>query len=143
MSTQRLAVRMAVGVWCAVLLTGAPAQADDEAKKDMTQHRVEKLTKVLELTADQQAQVLTVAQDYHARRTALKDQLQALKQEEDAKVKTLLTPDQQATYDQWQARKAERRKEWMERRKDRKERRIHDGKPETPHPKAPEASDEE
>lgn len=141
MVTQRMAGGLLVGIWCAVLLTGAPAQADDEAKKDMTQHRVEKLTKVLELTADQQAQVLTVAQDYHARRTALKDQLQALKQEEDAQVKTLLTPDQQGKYDQWQQRKAARRKERMERKKDRKERRGHDAGPDAP--AAPEASDEE
>ena len=107
--------------WCAALVVGASAHADEELKKDFAQHRVEKLTRILELTPEQQAQVQHVTDDCTARRKALRDQLEALRQEEDTQIKALLTPDQQAKFDQWQQRKEERRKEHMERKRDRKD----------------------
>lgn len=117
-----------VAAGCAALAAGA-ASAEEDMKKDKTQWRVEKLTKVLELTPEQQAQVQQISDDYQARRTAIKDQLEALRQEEDAAVKALLTPDQQARFDRWQQRKEERRKERMERRQDKKDRESRGGAP--------------
>ena len=132
MVTQGVARGLMAGIWCAAVLCGASAQADEEMKQDNLQRRVDKLTKVLELTADQHTQVQAVTQDCQARRTALKDQLEALRQEEDAKISALLTPDQQTKFGKWQERKAERRKEQMERRKDKKDRDAHDDAHDTP-----------
>ena len=122
---------VAVG-WCMMLVVSASAHADEELKKDFAQHRVEKLTRLLELTPEQHTQVQRVTDDYMARRKALRDQLEALRQEEDAQIKALLTPDQQAKFGQWQERKEERRKEHMERKKDRKEGKAPETEPAAP-----------
>ena len=120
MASHRHAGWILAGVACAVLGAGGPARADEDFKKDMAQHRLEKMTKVLELTADQQTQVQQVMQDYQDKRAALKQQLDALRQEEDGKIKALLTADQQPKYDKWLEKKEERRKERLEHWKEKK-----------------------
>jgi hypothetical protein len=109
------------GVAAAALLWAGGAARAEEDMKDKAQWRVEKLTKVLELTPEQQTQLRQIADEYQDKRKALKDQLEALRQDEDAKVRALLSADQQAKFDRWRERKEERRKERLERRREQRE----------------------
>jgi Spy/CpxP family protein refolding chaperone len=85
------------------------------------ERRVEMLQQRLDLTADQTAQIRVIFADSRAKMEALRAneslspqdrhaQAEALHQDQEAKVRGVLTPDQKLKYDEMQARQRERRR---------------------------------
>ncbi|AEG02081.1 Spy/CpxP family protein refolding chaperone [Methylomonas methanica] len=73
--------------------------------------RVEHLAKKLDLSAEQKAQVKQVFDEQHAKR-------EALRQEADQRMQTILTPEQMATFEEL---KKQRHEKWQKRHQERKE----------------------
>lgn len=95
---------LAVAAVCGALYLGSAAQAYDGMNVEYD--RTDALTTMLGLSEAQQGQVRQVIQEHMTRRQALKEQLNALTQEQDAKIRALLTPEQQAKFDVWTKEKA-------------------------------------
>ena len=97
---------MMVGLCCAAAWP-RPVRADQVPESG--ERRVEALDRALELSGLQQAQIRNITQAYQARRAQLEAQLNVLRQEENYKIKSALTPEQQAKFDQLQREAAARR----------------------------------
>ena len=104
-------VRLSVVV-CCVGLGGYEVFADqDTSPQEPGQHRLQRFEQTLDLTEAERSQVQQITQDYQTRRKQLTDQLDALRQEEDGKLRAILTPEQQARFDQMQQRRTEHRQD--------------------------------
>ena len=108
MRVQVSGIGLLVGL-CCVGVTHETARADQGAPQDTDQREVDALRNLLGLTDAQRSQVQQITQEYQSRSKQLTDQLDALRQDRDSKIKTLLTPQQQARYDQLQQRRKEHR----------------------------------
>lgn len=102
---------MAAGLVGLALCGGAAAFAKEEAAKpgpdmkDPGQSRTEFLNTALSLTDAQRTQVQQITEANQAKWQALKDQMAALRKEEHDKIRAVLTPEQQTTFDQMQEKK--------------------------------------
>lgn len=87
------------------------------------QRQVKMLTKRLNLTADQQNQILPILTDRQQQiKSIMSDsslsrqdrhaKIQTLRQDSDAKIKAVLTDSQKQTWDQMQAQRQERMQQW-------------------------------
>lgn len=109
-----------VGIGGLVWLSAASASACEQCAKSpgmdaaRVQRKVERLDRKLGLSDEQQAQIEQIRAEYAGRLQPLKDQLTALKQEERDRIKTVLTPKQQAKFD---AAKKKGNKKWGRRHK--------------------------
>ena len=88
---------------CSVGIMGSPARAEDEEPKDL-----KRIDHAVQLTDAQREQVQQILQDFQMRRQQLVDQLKALKEEEDGKIRAVLTPEQQDKFDHLRQRRQER-----------------------------------
>ncbi len=92
---------------CGMVLCAGSASAHEHEGK-----RSEHLTKELKLTDQQRAQVDQIGQEYQAKREQIWKQIEAINDEENAKIRALLTPEQQQKYDEevkaWKEKKAKR-----------------------------------
>ena len=94
---------------CCIGVAHDAAGADQAAPQETDQREVDALRNLLGLTDAQRSQVQQITQEYQSRSKPLTDQLDALRQDRDSKIKALLTPQQQARYDQLQQRRKEHR----------------------------------
>ncbi len=95
----------------AVVLAGvcgiaAPAFAHEGYDKN-PKERAEALTKKLHLSDQQKTQVEQIMTEYHDRAQSLHEQLQAMHKEKHAKIRAVLTPEQQAAFDKMDEEKDE------------------------------------
>ena len=92
---------------CGMVLCAGSASAHEHEGK-----RSEHLTKELKLTDQQRAQVDQIDQEYQAKREQIWNQMEPINDEENAKIRALLTPEQQAKFDEevkeWKEKKAKR-----------------------------------
>ena len=77
-------------------------------------HMMKGLTRHLDLTEEQQAQVQAIFEAKKPRMEAIHEQMKALKEETDSEIKAILTPEQQKQFEAMQ----EKRKEKFEKMKD-------------------------
>jgi Spy/CpxP family protein refolding chaperone len=83
------------------------AFADEKDQSKMHEKRIEKLTKELNLTADQKDKVSSILKESGEKIKAEMEKVrEVIKQDTDQKIKAVLTPEQAVKYD---AQKAERR----------------------------------
>lgn len=75
---------------------------------------VEKLTKKLDLTEEQQQQVKTIFDNKKPEMEALWKQMEALKQSTSTEIKSVLTPEQASEFEAMEEKREERRKHFME-----------------------------
>ncbi len=87
---------------CGVMFAGRPGFANEGLQHKDAGKYVDRLNKKLHLTDSQRSQVEQIANEYHARAESLQQQLQALRGEEQEKVKAVLTPEQQAKFQKMQ-----------------------------------------
>jgi len=71
-------------------------------------HMMKGLTRNLDLTEEQQAQVQKIFDSKQAKREAIRTQMEQLKAETDGEIKTILTPDQQKKFEEMQAKRKQR-----------------------------------
>lgn len=102
-----------------VLLTAVTAYAQDPPPPPLEpKERTERLTKALDLTADQQVKVRAILEKAEQDRAKLKeDRLAKLKEVSD-QIEQVLTPEQKQKY---QVLKEKKKKELKDRRQDRKD----------------------
>lgn len=113
---------IAIGLFALTISASSFAQHKKEAKtaEEKATHRTEKLTKELSLSADQATKVkaLLIQQDEqvqaiktkHANdtdKTALKQELQTTREQNEAALKQILSPEQITKYEQLKAEKKE------------------------------------
>jgi len=83
---------------------------DSAKQEEHIQHKVEKLTKKFDLTADQQPRVeaalRTKVEKKQAITTQMHEQMTALRDEYKAQMGAILNPEQQAAFDEWHAEHA-------------------------------------
>jgi len=82
--------------------------ASDPTTGQWEAKRVDKLTKDLNLDADQQSKISGIIKDNEAARQAEYEKLKAIKQDEDQKIKAVLTPEQVQKYDKMEAQRMEK-----------------------------------
>jgi Spy/CpxP family protein refolding chaperone len=82
---------------CAVILgTGVVwADGDDHGYKHDPQSQLEKMTKKLDLTKEQQDKILPILQDKHQKMEALHNQMKEMRQNAMSQIEAQLTPEQQ------------------------------------------------
>ena len=100
----------------ALCLFGASAWADDDGKgygHDPKSH-LEKLTKKLSLTQEQQDKILPIIEEKHQKMEALYEQMKETRQQAMAKIEAELTPEQQAKWKEMQEERQEKMKEYRE-----------------------------
>lgn len=100
----------------ALSLSGAAAWADDDGKgygHDPKSH-LEKLTKKLALTQEQQDKILPIIEDKHQKMEALHNQMKEIRQQAMGKIEAELTPEQQEKWKEMQEERQEKMKEYKE-----------------------------
>ena len=115
-SIKKIVLTSLVAVGALGILPGIVAANDMQGHDpEMAKRKVEKLTKTLELTPEQQTQVQQIVDKYGEQRKAAFEQLKSLKEQEGAEIRGTLTPEQQTKYDEW---KAKRKEKMLEGKKD-------------------------
>ena len=84
---------------------GGPAWAEERAAAKRSSTDKGRTEDGLGLTDEQRHQMQQIRQEYKTRREALRTQLEALREEEQGQVRALLTPEQQARWDEKRARR--------------------------------------
>ena len=100
----------------ALSLFGASAWADGDGPgygHDPKAH-LEKLTKKLSLTQEQQDKILPIIEEKHQKMEALHQQMKEMRQQAMAKIETELTPEQQKKWKEMQEEREEKMKEYKE-----------------------------
>ena len=100
----------------ALSLFGASAWADEDGKGygHDPKSRLEKLTKKLSLTQEQQDKILPIIEDKHQKMEALHEQMKEIRQQAMAKIEAELTPEQQKTWKDMQEERQKKMKEYRE-----------------------------
>jgi len=81
-----------------IVLAASPALAKGGWHKDPAKH-LEYLTKKLTLTDEQRVQVEQAMTDYHSRAQILYEQLESVRQQKHARIKAVLSPEQQEKFE--------------------------------------------
>jgi periplasmic protein CpxP/Spy len=100
----------------ALSLSGTTAWADEDDKgygHDPKSY-LEKLTKKLSLTQEQQDKILPIIEEKHQQMDALFEQMKEIRQQAMAKIETALTPEQQENWKEMQEKRKEKMKEYKE-----------------------------
>ncbi|MDH3503106.1 MAG: hypothetical protein OEM58_01085 [Nitrospirota bacterium] len=100
----------------ALSLFGASAWADgdDHGYGHDPKSHLEKLTKKLSLTQEQQDKILPIIEEKHQQMEALHQQMKAMRQKAMGKIEAELTPEQQAKWKEMQEERQEKMKEYKE-----------------------------
>lgn len=119
-SLSSLAVKVrwlvALLVICSFGLFGSAAWADDDGHgyKHDPKSRLERLTKKLDLTKEQQDKILPIIEEKHQKMQGLHEQMKEIRQHYMGKIEAELTPDQQKKWKEMQEERAEKMKEYQE-----------------------------
>jgi len=100
----------------ALSLFGAGAWADEDGKgygHDPKSY-LEKLTKKLSLTQEQQDKILPIIEEKHQKMEALHEQMKEIRQQAMGKIEADLTPEQQEKWKEMQEERKEKMKEYKE-----------------------------
>jgi Spy/CpxP family protein refolding chaperone len=100
----------------ALSLSGAVAWADEDGKgygHDPKSY-LEKLTKKLSLTQEQQDKILPIIEEKHQRMQGLHEQMKEIRQQAMGKIEAELTPEQQEKWKKMQEERQEKMKEYQE-----------------------------
>jgi Spy/CpxP family protein refolding chaperone len=103
---------------CALILFGASAWADgdDHGYGHDPKSHLEKLTKKLSLTQEQQDKILPIIEEKHKKMEALHDQMREIRQQAMGKIEAELTPEQQTKWKEMQEEREQKMKEYKEKR---------------------------
>ena len=92
----------------------AGAGGDGHGYKHDPQSRLEKLTKKLDLTKEQQDNILPILQDKHQKMEALHNQMKEVRQNAWGQIEAQLTPEQQEKLQKSREKRREKMKEYKE-----------------------------
>ncbi|GJL59162.1 MAG: hypothetical protein NPIRA03_20190 [Nitrospirales bacterium] len=97
-------------------LSGATAWADGDGHgySHDPKSKLEKLTKKLDLTEEQQAKILPIIEEKHQKMEGLHQQMKEMRKQAMAKIEAELTPDQQAKWKEMQEKRHEKMKKYKE-----------------------------
>lgn len=97
-------------------LSGAVALADEGGKgyRHDPKSSLEKLTKKLSLTQEQQDKILPIIEEKHKKMEALHEQMKEMRQQAMGKIEAELTPEQQEKWKEMQEKRKEKMKEFKE-----------------------------
>ncbi|GJL69113.1 MAG: hypothetical protein NPIRA06_17480 [Nitrospirales bacterium] len=100
----------------ALSLSGATAWADGggHGYSHDPKSKLEKLTKKLDLTKEQQDKILPIIEEKHQKMEGLHQQMKDMRNQAMAKIEAELTPEQQAKWKEMQEKRAEKMKEYKE-----------------------------
>jgi Spy/CpxP family protein refolding chaperone len=127
-------------IFSAVAQDADVIKSEGKTPQERSEHQAKKLTKVIPLTAEQTPQVQAALLDRMTKMATMKTTVEkgdgkqkeaakAIMAEFDAKMKTILTPEQYTKFEQTREDKKEKMMEKrMEKRKDRKEKKAEEGK---------------
>jgi len=103
---------------CAVILgTGAVwADGDDHGYKHDPKSKIERMTKKLDLTQEQQDKILPILQDKHQKMEALHNQMKEVRQKAMSQIEALLNPEQQEKFRKAREERMKKMKEYKEKR---------------------------
>jgi Spy/CpxP family protein refolding chaperone len=98
----------------ALIIGGGVAWAggDGHEQKHDPQSHLDRLTKKLDLTQEQQDKILPILQDKHKKMDSLRLQMKALRNEAMAQVEVQLTPEQQEKFQEAREKRKEKMKEY-------------------------------
>ena len=127
MSMKKIVLTLTVVLMGTIMMNAQPPRRHDMNPEQMVEKRVERLDRVLALTAEQKAEITRIyseeMKDNHkakpqrmekgerpdeATMAAHREQMKAQRESIDAKVKALLTPEQAAKYDKMQTERGKR-----------------------------------
>jgi Spy/CpxP family protein refolding chaperone len=100
----------------ALSMFGATTWADDDDRgygHDPKSH-LERLTKKLDLTKEQQDKILPIIEEKHQRMQGLHEQMKEIRQQAMGKIEAELTPEQQEKWKKMQEERQEKMKEYQE-----------------------------
>lgn len=90
------------------------ADEDDHGYRHDPKSSLEKLTKKLSLTQEQQDKILPIIEEKHQRMQGLHEQMKEIRQQAMGKIEAELTPEQQKKWKEMQEERQERMKEYKE-----------------------------
>ena len=101
---------------CAVFLGSGTVWADGDGHgyKHDPQSQLEKMTKKLDLTKEQQDNILPILQDKHEKMEALHNQMKEMRQNAMAQIEAQLTPEQQEKFQKSREERKKKMKEYRE-----------------------------
>ena len=104
---------------CAVILgTGAVwAGGDRHGYKHDPKSKIERMTKKLDLTQEQQDKILPILEDKHQKMEALHNQMKEVRQNAMSQIEAQLNPEQQEKYRKAKEERKEKMKEYKEKYK--------------------------
>ena len=94
--------------------TAAWAGGDGHGYKHDPKSKLEKMTKKLDLTKEQQDNILPILEDKHEKMEALHKQMKEMRQNAMAQIEAQLTPDQQEKFQKAREERKEKMKEYRE-----------------------------
>ena len=94
--------------------TAAWADGDGHGYKHDPQSQLEKMTKKLDLTKEQQDNILPILQDKHEKMEALHNQMKEMRQNAMAQIEAQLTPEQQEKFQKSREERKKKMKEYRE-----------------------------
>jgi Spy/CpxP family protein refolding chaperone len=103
------------GVLGSALIFGAGAawaDGDNHGYKHDPQSQLEKLTKKLDLTQEQQNKILPILQDKHEKMEALHNQMKEMRQNAMSQIEAQLTPEQKEKFQKSREERKEKMKEY-------------------------------
>jgi Spy/CpxP family protein refolding chaperone len=99
------AVALAFAALLAVQMSGLALAGEKKDPARWQEKRVEKMVKDLDLTAEQKDKIAAVMKESDEARKAEMEKMKALRQDEEQKIKAVLTPEQAQKYDARQAKR--------------------------------------
>ncbi len=114
-STSWLSHMFLIGIIGSMLFFGmgiAWADGDGHGYKHDPQSKLEKLTKKLDLTKEQQDKILPILQEKHQKMEALHNQMKEAREQAMAQIEAQLTPEQQEKFRKAKEERMEKMKEY-------------------------------
>ena len=108
---------MIAGLFSSALILGAGAawaDGDGHGYGHDPKSHLEKLTKKLDLTKEQQDKILPIIEEKHQKMEGLHEQMKEMRKQAMAKIEAELTPEQQAKWKEMQEEREEKMKEYKE-----------------------------
>ncbi len=116
-SLSRLFVTILMGIALSLGAGQALAGGKGHGHKHDPQSKLEKLTKKLELTQEQQDKILPILQDKHQKMEALHNQMKEVRQHAMAQVEAQLTPEQKEKFQKSREERKAKMKEYKDKHK--------------------------
>jgi Spy/CpxP family protein refolding chaperone len=108
------------GLFGSALIVGAGAawaDRDGHGYKHDPKSKIERMTKKLDLTKEQQDKILPILQDKHQKMEALHNQMKEVRQNAMSQVEAQLTPEQQEEFQKSREERKKKMKEYKEKHK--------------------------